>query len=400
MNCRGVGVVDACLLGLLGGCGGSMVLAVGRVLLYVSVLAFLGGLFGVIRRHGSVQRRSLSNLYIALAGRVIHADAAHGPAGDTDGPITRFEALRLRAGRLRGSRDDSSSRLRLVSLAKAGDAGDVQDLVDRVAKRLVLVAQFSGHEDLDLVVNGRLESARILSAVVRENGQTGSNLVQGDGCLLDNFNGDRLRRSKVPNLLALGFSLFESCGHGSGIEVFLSLAKVKTLGDEIARRAELLACEGMCKIINTHLLSFATVLVGSSSSSLSELDSDTLTNSLLLVPLVKGLLLGASLGASFTGWVCCLGGTSSSLSLSLSASASACFSSSDSSDSTISSSLDSELLDSEVWAAMERLIVFGLGGAFMGGASAISSSDSLSELDSDSSSTSILSLGLALVFSD
>ena len=80
-----------------------------------------------------------------------------------------------------------------------------------------------------------LETASVLGALVGEDGLPSVNLVQGDGVLLNDFDGYGLGGRKVPDLLALGLCLLEGPGNGSGVDIFVGLAQVKALGNDLAR---------------------------------------------------------------------------------------------------------------------------------------------------------------------
>ena len=80
-----------------------------------------------------------------------------------------------------------------------------------------------------------LETASVLGTLVGEDGLPGVDLVQRDGVLLNDFDGHRLGGREVPDLLALGLCLLESPGNGSGVHIFVGLAQVEALGDDLAR---------------------------------------------------------------------------------------------------------------------------------------------------------------------
>jgi hypothetical protein len=79
------------------------------------------------------------------------------------------------------------------------------------------------------VVQGLFKLARVFGSLVGKDGLSGMNLVQGDGVLLDNFDGHRLGSRKVPDLLALGLCLLKGAGNRRGIDILLGLAKVEAL---------------------------------------------------------------------------------------------------------------------------------------------------------------------------
>ena len=84
------------------------------------------------------------------------------------------------------------------------------------------------------MAHGLLETASVLGTLVGEDGLPGVDLVQRDGVLLNDFNGHGLGGRKVPDLLALGLCLLKGPGNGSGVDVFVGLAQVETLGDDLA----------------------------------------------------------------------------------------------------------------------------------------------------------------------
>ena len=81
-----------------------------------------------------------------------------------------------------------------------------------------------------------LKMARVLGSFVGEDGLLGTNLVQGNGVLLDHFDGHRLGGGKVPDLLAVGLCFLKDARNRIGIGVLLGLAQVETLGNNLARR--------------------------------------------------------------------------------------------------------------------------------------------------------------------
>ncbi len=100
---------------------------------------------------------------------------------------------------------------------------------------LIVGSRLAWNENFDGMAHRLFETASVLGTLVGEDGLPGVDLVQRDGVLLNDFNGHRLGGREVPDLLALGLGLFEGPRNGSGVDVFVGLAQVEALGNDLAR---------------------------------------------------------------------------------------------------------------------------------------------------------------------
>ena len=100
----------------------------------------------------------------------------------------------------------------------------------------LIAGSLSGNEDFDGMAGRLLEMAGVLSSFVGKDGLLSADLVQGNGVLLDYFDGHRLGSGKVPDLLAVGLCFLEGARNRSSINVLLGLAQVEALGNNLARR--------------------------------------------------------------------------------------------------------------------------------------------------------------------
>jgi hypothetical protein len=86
------------------------------------------------------------------------------------------------------------------------------------------------------MVNRLLEVASIFGALMSKDGLPSMYLVQGDGVLLNDLDGDRFGSCKVPDLLALGLGFLEDLSNKSGIDIFVGFAQGEALGNNLAGR--------------------------------------------------------------------------------------------------------------------------------------------------------------------
>jgi hypothetical protein len=70
---------------------------------------------------------------------------------------------------------------------------------------------------------------------VRKYGFSSMDFVQGNGVLLDDFDGHRFRSCEVPNLFALCFCFFEGTSNRGGVDILLGFAKMEALCNNLTR---------------------------------------------------------------------------------------------------------------------------------------------------------------------
>lgn len=74
------------------------------------------------------------------------------------------------------------------------------------------------------MVDGLLEMTSVLGSLMGEDGLSGADLVEGNGVLLDDFDGDGFGCGKVPDLFAFGLCFLEGACDGSSVEILLGFA--------------------------------------------------------------------------------------------------------------------------------------------------------------------------------
>lgn len=84
------------------------------------------------------------------------------------------------------------------------------------------------------MVHSLFKLAGVLASLVRKDGLSSMDFVQGNGVLLNNFDRHRLRSCEVPNLFAFCLCFLEGTSNRSSVDIFLGFAEMEALRNNLA----------------------------------------------------------------------------------------------------------------------------------------------------------------------